>query len=41
MKFDEKDEIHASELNKLKAESKANSSLKCKGNCIQYEFIDN
>ena len=36
--FEEKDAIHASERKKLKAESKASSSLKYKGNRIQYEF---
>ena len=37
--FDDKDEHHASQLKKLKLESKATSSLKFKGNkLIQYEF---
>ena len=36
--FDDKDEHHASQLKKLKLESKATSSFKFKGNRIQYEF---
>ena len=37
--FDDKDEHHASQLKKLKLESKATGSLKFKGNkLIQYEF---
>jgi hypothetical protein len=36
--FAEKEEQHASQLKKLKTESKAASSFKFKGNKIQYEF---
>lgn len=36
--FDESQDIHASQLKKLKTESKASSSFKFKGNKIQYEF---
>ena len=36
--LDDKDEHHASQLKKLKLESKATNSFKFKGNKIQYEF---
>lgn len=36
--FDEREELHSSQLKKLKTESKASSSFKFKGNKIQYEF---
>jgi hypothetical protein len=36
--FDEREDLHASQLKKLKTESKASSSFKFKGNKIQYEF---
>lgn len=36
--FDEREEQHASEIKKLKTETKATSSFKFKGNKIQYEF---
>jgi hypothetical protein len=36
--FDGREDLHASQLKKLKTESKASSSFKFKGNKIQYEF---
>ena len=36
--FDEREDLHASQLKKMKTESKASSSFKFKGNKIQYEF---
>ena len=37
-KFDEKEDLHASQLKKLKLKSKATNLFKLKGNKIQYEF---
>ena len=37
--FDEREDLHASQLKKLKTESKASSSFKFKGNKIQYRMI--
>jgi hypothetical protein len=36
--FDEREDLHASQLKELKTESKASSSFKFKGNKIHYEF---
>ena len=36
--FEEREELHTSQLKKLKTESKASSSFKFKGNKIQYAF---